>query len=114
MRVTNRTSDREPGADHRLEPTKRTEDVCLAGVETPASSRTRAGRITARLLNLNQAAEYLGISYWSVRDLVQSGMLASVKLPSPRARDGRTIRRTLIDRQDLDLLVEQWKERNAA
>jgi excisionase family DNA binding protein len=78
------------------------------------SRNSAAAEITPRLLNLNQAAEYLGISYWSVRDLVQSGMLASVKLPAPRARDGRSIRRTLIDRQDLDQLIELWKEQNAA
>jgi excisionase family DNA binding protein len=114
MRVSNQASDWKTGADHHLAPVNRSGDDSLAVVEPPASTRARAGRITSRLLNLDQAAEYLGISYWSVRDMVQSGMLASVRFPAPRARDGRTIRRTLIDRQDLDQLVDQWKERNVA
>ena len=46
--------------------------------------------------------------------MVQSGVLPTVKLPAPRARDGRTIRRVLIDRVDLDRLVERWKERNVS
>jgi len=67
-----------------------------------------------RLLDLHGAAAYLGVSYWTVRDLVFAGELPSVKLPSPRARDGRRIRRTLIDREDLDRLIERWKERECA
>jgi excisionase family DNA binding protein len=64
----------------------------------------------ARLLDLNAAADYLGISYWTVRDLIHAGELPTVK---PRGRDGRTIRRILIDVQDLDTLIERWKEREA-
>ena len=60
---------------------------------------------------LTAAAAYLGISYWTVRALVFAGELPTVKLPCPRAGDGRAIRRVLIDREDLDALVERWKER---
>lgn len=64
----------------------------------------------SRLLDLNAAAQYLGVSYWTVRDLVNGGGLPTVKIPCPSARDGRSIRRILIDRQDLDALIERNKE----
>jgi len=64
----------------------------------------------ARLLNLRAAAAYVGVSYWTMRDMTLSGMLPVVRFPVPRAKDGRTIRRVLIDRQDLDRLIEANKE----
>ena len=63
-----------------------------------------------RLLDLKAAATYLGLSYWTVRDLVLAGILPSAKIPCPRSRDGRMIRRILIDRHDLDGFIEQSKE----
>ena len=63
-----------------------------------------------RLLDLKAAATYLGLSYWTVRDLVIAGRLPSVKIPCPRSGDGRTIRRILVDRHDLDDFIEQSKE----
>ena len=63
-----------------------------------------------RLLDLKAAATYLGLSYWTVRDLVLAGKLPSVKIPCPRSGDGRTIRRILVDRHDLDAFIEQSKE----
>ena len=65
---------------------------------------------SARLLSLKAAGDYLGVSYWTVRDLVAAGELPAVKLPCPRAHDGRAMRRTLVDRVDLDRLIERWKE----
>ena len=63
-----------------------------------------------RLLDLKAAATYLGLSYWTVRDLVLAGKLPSVKISCPRSGDGRTIRRILVDRHDLDAFIEQSKE----
>jgi excisionase family DNA binding protein len=63
-----------------------------------------------RLLDLKAAAMYMGLSYWTVRDLVIAGRLPSVKIPRPRSGDGRTIRRILLDRYDLDEFIEQSKE----
>lgn len=51
-----------------------------------------------RLLDLAAAAEYLGVSPWTVRDLVERGSLARVALPR--------VRRLLFDRCDLDRLFE--------
>ena len=64
----------------------------------------------ARLLNLRSAGIYLGLSYWTIRDLVFSGLIPTVKIPCPRAVHGRSIRRILVDRNDLDRLIEQNKE----
>jgi excisionase family DNA binding protein len=64
-----------------------------------------------RVLGLNQAAEYLGVSYWTMRDLVQAGTIPTVKIPSARAGDGRAIRRILVDIHDLDVFISGNKER---
>ena len=63
-----------------------------------------------RLLSLDAAAKYAGISYWTLRGLVHAGHLPAVRLPSARARDGRNARRILIDRQDLDRFIASCKE----
>src|SRR3984893_6249384 len=72
----------------------------------------RATRFPGRLMDLRTAAAYLGCSYWTLRDLVLKGYIPAVRIPSPRARDGRALRRTLIDSRDLELLIERWKEGN--
>jgi excisionase family DNA binding protein len=71
-----------------------------------------------RLLSVDQAAAYLGLSFWTFRELVNAGDVPAVRVPrpnTPRMREQRalsdTIRRLLIDRSDLDALVERWKER---
>jgi hypothetical protein len=51
-------------------------------------------------------------SYWTLRDLVLNGHIPMVPIPSPRARDGRAMRRILIDSRDLERLIERWKEVN--
>jgi hypothetical protein len=78
----------------------------------------------ARLLDLHEAGVYLGVSYWVVRDLINTGQLPKVALPSSfdrvkfagkllrvRSRGGSSLRRVLVDRADLDKLIEQSKER---
>ena len=67
-----------------------------------------------RLLDLRTAAAYLGCSYWTLRDLALNGHVPVVRIPSPRAKDGRAMRRILIDARDLDMLIERWKEENNA
>lgn len=54
-----------------------------------------------RLLSLRDAATLLGISVWTLRDLVASGKLRAVQPPG--------IRRIWIDRRDLDKAIENWK-----
>ena len=64
-----------------------------------------------RLFDLRQAASYLRLSYAQARELVIRGHIPHVRLPCPRARDGRSMRKFLIDRADLDRMIDQNKER---
>lgn len=70
----------------------------------------RTAALPPRLLDLHAAGRYLGLSYWTIRDFVFAGTLPTVKLPCPRVGDGRVIRRVLIDRRDLDALIERCRE----
>jgi hypothetical protein len=54
-----------------------------------------------RLWGLQEAATYLGVSPWSVRELVWRGDLPTVRLPH--------VRRLLFDARDLAALVERSK-----
>lgn len=84
------------------------------------------------MLSLGDAAGYLGVTYWTVRDMVANGTLPAVRLPAARvdvkprkngkptrrallpAGDARlgSLRRLLVDVRDLDELVERSKERS--
>ena len=64
---------------------------------------------TGRLYSISQAAAYLGLAMWTVRDLIHSGYLPRVALPSVR-RPSETLRRVLVDRVDLDQLIERFRE----
>lgn len=55
---------------------------------------------TRRLLTLPEAARYLGLSPWTVRELLWRGVLPRVRLS----------RKILIDQNDLDALIEARKE----
>ncbi len=64
---------------------------------------------TPRLLSIVDAAAYLGISRSAVRHLVNGGHLARVKLPGIGRSQGR-LHRFLLDKADLDNIVERSKE----
>ncbi len=61
---------------------------------------------TRRLLTYRQAAEYAAVSYWTIRDWVEAGRLAAVRLPG----GGRLLR---IDVSDLDQLIDASKDTTA-
>jgi hypothetical protein len=61
---------------------------------------------SARLLDVYAAAEYLGVSMWTIRDLEAAGALQRVRLPLTGQRE---VRRLLFDRLDLDRLVDRSK-----
>ena len=68
---------------------------------TPAAdSQSAALDNRRRLLTLEEAAEYLALSTWTVRDLVWKGRLRVVRLT----------RRLHFDRRDLDRLIEEAKD----
>ena len=64
----------------------------------------------ARLLDVEDAAAYLGISSWTLRDLHAAGRLPRVRLPLAGDRE---CRRLLFDVRDLDQLVELSKGSDA-
>lgn len=55
--------------------------------------------LTPRLLSQQEAAAYLGISYWTLRDLTFRGEVPHVKIG----------RRILVDRLDLDAYLDRAK-----
>jgi len=59
-----------------------------------------------RLLDLKQAASYTGLNYWHVRELALAGHIPVVRLPSSKNPSGE-MRRILIDRIDLDALIDR-------
>jgi hypothetical protein len=61
-----------------------------------------------RLLDVDAAAVYLGVSAWTIRDLDARGVLPRVRVPLP---NGGELRRLLFDRADLDRLIDLWKDR---
>jgi hypothetical protein len=45
-------------------------------------------RVRPRLLNIRQAADYLGCSFWTARDYILQGLIPVVDMPPLRARQG--------------------------
>jgi excisionase family DNA binding protein len=75
-----------------------------SGAEHGASD---AQSIVPRLLDVEAAAVYLSVSPWTIRDLVAAGELHRVRLPVGGQRE---VRRLLLDRRDLDRLVDRSRE----
>jgi excisionase family DNA binding protein len=61
-----------------------------------------------RLLDIKQAAHYLGATEWAVRDLIWSG-----KLPVVKWGRGRNAKQ-YIDLKDIDAFIEGHKEHGVA
>src|SRR5262249_9844820 len=59
---------------------------------------TARGSTASRLMSYRQAADYLAVSYWTIRGWVESGKLASVRLPGSRL--------LRVERADLDRFVD--------
>jgi len=55
-----------------------------------------------RLLSQKQAATYLGISYWTIRDLIFSGEIPFVPI---------TRKKKMVDMMDLDAYINRKKNR---
>jgi len=72
-----------------------------------------AASVAPRLVDIEGAAKYLGISYWVARDYIASGKIQTVTLPGMKPREGerpkRSLRRILIDIRDLDKFVDDAK-----
>lgn len=59
-----------------------------------------------RLLGLKAAARYVGVSTWTIRAWLADGLLMRVRLPGV---GGAELDRLLLDRLDLDRLIQQGK-----
>jgi hypothetical protein len=88
----------------------------MLSAESTTDSRDRAESVKPRLLNMRQAAAYLGCSFWTARDYVLQGLIPAVDMPPLRARAGdrqrKTLRRVLIDRADPEAFIESRKRRD--
>jgi hypothetical protein len=79
----------------------------------PGRPRTRPApsdpppTLTPRLLDLRRSARYLDLSTRMVESLIAAGILRRVRVPLPHHGE---VRKILLDRDDLDTLVETWKE----
>jgi hypothetical protein len=105
-------------------PGRRREAAVLAHLKTmdvtsptpTGGSDTSSEAVRPRLLNMRQAAAYLGCSFWTLRDYVLQGLIQAVDMPPLRARRGdrqrKMLRRVLIDRSDLDVFIESRKRRD--
>jgi excisionase family DNA binding protein len=60
-----------------------------------------------QLMGANDAAKYLGLSYWTLRELIGSGAIPSVQ---PLNNNGGRLRKFLVDKNDLDRPIERSKE----
>lgn len=63
---------------------------------------------TGRLLTLRAAAVYSGLAHWQLRELVITGKLQSLKMPSSKNPKGES-KTFYIDRQDLDAFIDRHK-----
>ncbi len=65
--------------------------------------------IAPRLLDLEAAALYLGVSIWTVRELAgkKDGVLKRVRIP---LKNNGELRKLLFDREDLDRFIERCKD----
>src|SRR3954447_5348231 len=101
-----------PGCRHRGG-SGTVEVEAMLSTESNTDSGHRADAVRPRLLNMRQAAAYLGCSFWTARDYILQGLIPVVDLPPLRAREGdrqrKTLRRVLVDRADLDAFIESRK-----
>ena len=69
--------------------------------------------VAPRLLDLPNAALYMTVNAWTLREMVNLGVLPRVRfaLPNTKKRHGGEYRKLLFDRADLDQLIERSKER---
>ena len=73
----------------------------MGGNSRAPDVRSGAGAPRVRLLTLQQASAYLGVSSWTVRELIWRGRLPAVRIT----------RKIHLDLRDLDQFIEQAKER---
>jgi hypothetical protein len=91
----------------------------LGGSAHADRSIRRALAVWPRLLDVHLAAAYLSVGESTIRDYIRDSILHSVEMPGSTLRDrsgrviahskNRRISKILIDRQDLDKLIDEGK-----
>jgi len=105
---------KRPGRPRKHPPA---EDFGHSPGTVPAGARVNSGvgrspepreghALSPRLLDLRGASSYLSVRRRVISDLCVAGVLPRVRLVLP---DGREMRKVLIDKLDLDALVDRWK-----
>lgn len=61
------------------------------------------------LIDEHAAASLCGVSFWTFREWVASGLIPVVAPPSPM-NHRRTLRRKLIDRRDVEKFIAAYKQ----
>jgi excisionase family DNA binding protein len=81
----------------------------------PGRPRTRLAHsveapvtLSPRLLTVSRAAAYLGVGRRTIEKLIAAGTLPRVRVPMPT--EAGELRKTLVDRDELDRLVTTWRE----
>lgn len=97
---------RKPSENGHSSGTADTNGLDRSGQNARATAR-HALALLPRVLGLEAASHYLGVSVRTIQYLVEAGTLKRVRIPMP---DGGDLRKLLLDRQDLDALVERGKE----
>ena len=122
----------------RIDPRTGRADCCVDATGSPVEpgcakqAPALIEPIGPRLLDVEGAAAYLGVSTWTVRDYVANGTIPAVRLPAARIDMGRRrggkgrryelvphgdprlgsrepVRRILVDVRDLDALIDRSK-----
>jgi len=73
----------------------------VAKARRNARAQDRESSVPSRLLSLKQAADYLAVSYWTVRSWVETGKLLAVRLGPKLIR---------VEKSDLDRFITERKE----
>jgi hypothetical protein len=82
------------------------QDTETKGLKVGAKdTKSSALHFVPRLMSLEVAAAYCSVGYWTIRGLVQAGKLPVVEFPRAD-EEGESIRRVLLDREDLDKFVD--------
>jgi excisionase family DNA binding protein len=89
-----------PGPAKGHQPRQKAQDSPIPLSRQPRTP-DRESNVLPRLLGIDQAAAYLGLSTWTLRDMVTGGELRPVRLLAA----GREVRRLLFDRVDLDRMI---------
>lgn len=79
-----------------------------------ARDSTSSAPLSPRLLDLRAAAQYVGLSTWTLREFLLSGELPMVRFTRPGSQRREDLRRVLVDRADLDAWIDRHRQRGAA